>query len=66
MLMRHGPKNYDRSSRGRCLSTTMLLYLLLGLPRIKGDDVAAYVDACPSPIPHCDMRGLPPAAISCV
>ena len=40
----------------------MLLYLLLGLPRIKGDDVAAYVDAFPSPIPHCDMRGLPPAA----
>ena len=44
----------------------MLLYLLLGLPRIKGDDVAAYVDAFPSPIPHCDMRGLPPAALSCV
>ena len=44
----------------------MLLYLLLGLPLIKGDDVAAYVDTFPSQIPHCDMRGLPPSAISCI
>ena len=44
----------------------MLLYLLIGLPLIKGDDVAAYVDTFPSRIPHCDMRGLPPSAISCI
>ena len=44
----------------------MLLYLLIGLPLIKGDDVAAYVDTFPSHIPHCDMRGLPPSAISCI
>ena len=44
----------------------MLIYLLIGLPLIKGDDVAAYVDSFPAPIPHCDMRGLPPSAISCI
>ena len=44
----------------------MLRWLLLGLPLIKGDDVAAYVNTFPPRIPHCDMRGLPPAALSCI
>ena len=44
----------------------MLRWLLLGLPLIKGDDVAAYVNTFPSQIPHCDMRGLPPSAVACI
>ena len=44
----------------------MMLAALTWLPLASGDDVAAYVNTFPSPIPHCDMRGLPPAALSCI
>ena len=44
----------------------MMLAALTWLPLASGDDVAAYVNTFPPRIPHCDMRGLPPAALSCI